>query len=60
MVALLAARRDSGKTIFVVTHQPALLEGVADESVFMSNGTIVAREQGVPDTALAIARTVPR
>ncbi len=60
MVALLAAMRDGGKTICVVTHQPALLEGVADESVFMSNGTIVARERGVPEAALALARTVPR
>ena len=31
MVRLLGAMRDAGKTIFLVTHQPALLEGVADE-----------------------------
>ncbi len=60
MVALLAAMRDTGKTIFVVTHQPALLEGVVDESVFMSAGTIVARETGVPEAAFAAAREVPR
>ncbi len=60
MVALLAAMRDAGKTIFAVTHQPALLEGVAEESVFLSAGTIIARESGVPETALAVARAVPR
>ncbi len=52
MVQLLTAMRDAGKTLFVVTHQPALLDGVADESVFMSAGTIVSREPGVPETAL--------
>ncbi len=50
MVALLGHRRDAGKTIFVVTHQPALLEGVADESVFMSAGQIVRREELHPVT----------
>jgi ABC-type multidrug transport system ATPase subunit len=43
MVALLAAMRDAGKTIFVVTHQAALLEGVADEFVWMQAGQIVDR-----------------
>lgn len=47
MVRLLGEMRDSGKTIFVVTHQPALLAGVADESVIMSAGRIIAREPGV-------------
>ena len=47
MVRLLAEMRDAGKTIFVVTHQPSLLDGVADESVIMSAGQIVAREAGV-------------
>lgn len=47
MVRLLGEMRDAGKTIFVVTHQPVLLEGVADESVIMSAGQIVAREPGV-------------
>ncbi len=60
MVALLATMRDAGKTIFAVTHQPALLEGVADESVFLSAGTIIARGPGVPETALSVARAVPR
>jgi ABC-type multidrug transport system ATPase subunit len=58
MVRLLGAMRDGSeektqpllrsgwgarKTIFVVTHQPSLLEGVADEFVWMAEGRIVAR-----------------
>ena len=43
MVGLLKGMRDSGKTIFVVTHQAALLEGVADEFVWMQAGQIVDR-----------------
>ncbi len=43
MVGLLKSMRDAGKTIFVVTHQAALLEGVADEFVWMQEGQIVDR-----------------
>jgi ABC-type multidrug transport system ATPase subunit len=43
MVGLLAAMRDGGKTIFVVTHQASLLEGVADEFVWMEAGQIARR-----------------
>ena len=43
MVSLLAEMRQAGKTLFVVTHQPALLERVADEFVWMEAGKIVAR-----------------
>jgi ABC-type multidrug transport system ATPase subunit len=43
MVSLLKSMRDAGKTIFVVTHQAALLEGVADEFVWMQAGQIVDR-----------------
>ena len=43
MVSLLKAMRDAGKTIFVVTHQAPLLEGVADEFVWMEAGQIVDR-----------------
>jgi ABC-type multidrug transport system ATPase subunit len=43
MVGLLKDMRDVGKTIFVVTHQAALLEGVADEFVWMQAGKIVER-----------------
>jgi heme ABC exporter ATP-binding subunit CcmA len=45
MVGLLKSMRDAGKTIFVVTHQPQLLEGVADEFVWMRAGQIVDRTQ---------------
>jgi ABC-type multidrug transport system ATPase subunit len=47
MVALLKAMRDEGKTIFVVTHQALLLEGVADEFVWMEYGKIVERTSGL-------------
>ena len=43
MVELLKDMRDAGKTIFVVTHQAPLLEGVADEFVWMQAGQIVDR-----------------
>jgi ABC-type multidrug transport system ATPase subunit len=43
MVALLKSMRDAGKTIFIVTHQAALLEGVADEFIWMHAGQIVDR-----------------
>ena len=43
MSALLKNMRDAGKTIFVVTHQASLLEGVADEFVWMQAGQIVDR-----------------
>jgi ABC-type multidrug transport system ATPase subunit len=43
MVRLLAGLRDQGKTIFVVTHQAFLLEGAADEFVWMQSGKIVGR-----------------
>jgi ABC-type multidrug transport system ATPase subunit len=43
MVNLLARMRDAGKTIFVVTHQASLLEGVADEFVWMEAGQITHR-----------------
>src|SRR5438874_13771815 len=45
MVALLGKMRDAGKTIFVVTHQASLLEGAADEFVWMEAGRIVSRSQ---------------
>jgi ABC-type multidrug transport system ATPase subunit len=43
MVNLLAEMRDHGKTIFVVTHQASLLEGAADEFIWMEAGKIVRR-----------------
>jgi ABC-type multidrug transport system ATPase subunit len=43
MVRLLAGIRDRGTTIFVVTHQASLLEGTADEFVWMEFGKIIGR-----------------
>lgn len=44
MARLLGEMRDAGRTIFLVTHQPSLLEGIADESVMMSSGEIISRQ----------------
>jgi ABC-type multidrug transport system ATPase subunit len=43
MVRVLGSMRDEGRTILLVTHQPSLLEGIADEFVQMDSGRIVAR-----------------
>jgi ABC-type multidrug transport system ATPase subunit len=43
MAGLLAQMRGRQKTSFVVTHQPALLESVADEFIWMEAGKITAR-----------------
>jgi ABC-type multidrug transport system ATPase subunit len=48
MVKLLAQMRDTRKTIFVVTHQASLLEGVADEFVWMEAGQITHRTAELP------------
>ena len=46
MVDQLADLRRSGATLFVVTHQPALLDSVADEFISMQAGKIVKRTVG--------------
>jgi ABC-type multidrug transport system ATPase subunit len=51
MVGLLAGLRDSGKTIFVVTHQALLLEGAANEFVWMEAGQIVSRTPDLNPTS---------
>lgn len=43
MAILVAQARDRGKTVFVVTHQPAQLEAYADEFIWMELGRIVGR-----------------
>ena len=53
MAAVLGAMRDRGKTIFVVTHQAALMAAVADEFVHMAGGQIVAREEVTRNAASA-------
>ncbi len=45
MVSLLQEMRDAGKTLFVVTHQAALLGNAADEFVWMEAGQIVKRTE---------------
>ena len=57
MVGLLKGMRDAGKTILVVTHQAALLDGVADEFVWMQAGLIVDR---TPHLAREAARAEER
>jgi ABC-type multidrug transport system ATPase subunit len=51
MVELLKAMRNAGKTIFLVTHQALLLEGAADEFVWMQAGKIVERTPGLARSA---------
>jgi ABC-type multidrug transport system ATPase subunit len=54
MVRLLAGIRDQGKTVFVVTHQTSLLDGVADEFVWMQAGKIIGRTRELtPPEAMA-------
>ncbi|HZQ21152.1 MAG TPA: ABC transporter ATP-binding protein [Terriglobales bacterium] len=43
MSSLLGQMRDQSKTLFVVTHQPALLESIADEFIYMEAGQITNR-----------------
>ena len=43
MSSLLAQMRDRGRTVFAVTHQPALLESIADEFIYMEAGKITDR-----------------
>jgi ABC-type multidrug transport system ATPase subunit len=50
MVGLLRHLRAAGKTLFLVTHQAALLEGVADEFVLMEAGQIVQRTHELQPT----------
>jgi ABC-type multidrug transport system ATPase subunit len=49
MARLLGNMRADGKTIFVVTHQPAVLGEVVDESLLLSAGVLAARERGLPE-----------
>jgi ABC-type multidrug transport system ATPase subunit len=43
MAVLMSQMRDRGKTLFVVTHQPVLLQSIADEFVYMEAGKITDR-----------------
>jgi ABC-type multidrug transport system ATPase subunit len=61
MVGLLKNMRDAGKTVFVVTHQAALLEGVADEFIWMQAGQIVDRTNKLtsPSASTAVSPSTP-
>jgi ABC-type multidrug transport system ATPase subunit len=52
MAGLLGGLRDQGKTILVVTHQAALLDGVADEFVWMEAGQIVCKDSKFVEASL--------
>ncbi|MGB9195523.1 MAG: ABC transporter ATP-binding protein [Terriglobales bacterium] len=56
MVRLLAGLRDQGKTVFVVTHQASLLQGSADEFIWMQFGKIVSRTAEYIETLREPAR----
>lgn len=47
MSKVLGEMRDSGKTIVVVTHQAGHVSDIADESIWMSAGSIAAWEPGI-------------
>jgi ABC-type multidrug transport system ATPase subunit len=47
MVKLLVQMRDQGKTIFIITHQAALVEGAADEFIWMETGQIMSRTRSL-------------
>ncbi|HEY6769511.1 MAG TPA: ABC transporter ATP-binding protein [Candidatus Sulfotelmatobacter sp.] len=49
MAELLKGMRDQGKMIFLVTHQASLLEGIADEFIWMQAGKIVSRTNELRD-----------
>lgn len=59
MAAVLGRVRDGGKTIFVVTHQAQLMEGVADEFVHMSAGLIVKRDNMTRTAEVDAVRSAP-
>jgi ABC-type multidrug transport system ATPase subunit len=48
---LLAQIRNGGNTVLVVTHQPAILEPIADEFVWMEAGMIVNRTRSLQECA---------
>lgn len=52
MTTLLAKMRDAGTTVFVVTHQAAIMEPVADECIVLDAGRLISREKGIPSRLL--------
>jgi ABC-type multidrug transport system ATPase subunit len=47
IAALIKKLRDEGKTILVVTHQAAHVDGVADYSLLFSQGQLLRSEEGI-------------
>ncbi len=43
MAELLARLRDSGRTIFVITHQAEILSALADETIVLKDGQLIER-----------------
>jgi ABC-type multidrug transport system ATPase subunit len=60
MTTLLAKMRGQGTTIFVVTHQAAVMEPVTDECFVLDAGRLVAREKGIPARLLSPYRAEER
>ena len=52
LARLLGEMRSAGKCVLVVTHQPRLLEDVADESLLLAQGRIAARGLGINAAAV--------
>ena len=51
MARLLGAMRDRGRTLFLVTHQVAHAEGIADESLWLAAGRLAERAPGTQAAA---------
>ena len=47
IATLILEMRSAGKCVLVVTHQAGLLDGVADESLLLSGGRVLARAEGI-------------
>ena len=52
LARILGEMRSAGKCVLVVTHQPRLLEDVADESLLLAQGRIAARGLGINAAAV--------
>ncbi|HZQ90224.1 MAG TPA: ABC transporter ATP-binding protein [Terriglobales bacterium] len=58
MVDALATLRDAGRTVVLITHQPALLDGVADNYVSMEAGRITDQGGSAPARSAQFTSTV--
>lgn len=56
MAQSLGKMRDAGRTVFVVTHQPAHLADIADESITLAGGVMASRGVGTRRAAEAQGR----